>query len=158
MKKYLFLFSLVLILNSCFPAYKIYPKTDRKHRATPSLNKVYVINKGSFPKEYKILKHSNLFVFTNDSLCNLKIKLHPLEKTNWFCGQLMTGTMATLGQLPAQFPDKYLYTLDLIQGDSVENVSTEIEVHQHLWFWNIFSNKKNFKKQAGIALGAKYSK
>ncbi len=144
------------LLNSCFPAYKIYPEHHRNFKTVKYPSPVFVINKDSFQDEYVISKHSEIFNFTDDSLSKLKIKLYPLEKNIIPCGNPIVGSMLTLGQLPSEFPDKYKYSFDLINNDVAKSEDIELEVHQHLWFWNLFSNKKNFKKQIGIALRAKY--
>jgi len=157
MKNGILLFLLTTLLQSCISAYKIYPVTDRKLKDIPEKDVVFISNKDSFPKAYKVLKHANIYTFTNDSLNTNQIKLHKLEKTTWFCGQPMLGSMITFGQLPVQFPDKYRYTFDIMKRGRTETHSYDIEVHQSLWFWNIFSNKKNFKKQIGIAVAAKYA-
>ncbi|WP_299228049.1 hypothetical protein [uncultured Psychroserpens sp.] len=159
MKHLTILILTLIILNSCVAAYKIQTKSFRDFDASSTVNKAFVINKDSLLEEYKILKHSKLFEFTNDSTNAIKIKLHQLKRLPQpSCGNLMTGSMLTLGQLPARFPETYIYRFDLIENENVAKKEIQLKIDQHLWFWNIFSNKKNFNKQAGIVLRGSLAK
>ena len=157
MKKLILLIAITITLSSCFPAYKIQPKADRTYKLADTYTKpvVSVLNSDSLKREFKILKRSQLYTFTNDSTSAIKIKLYHLQKNNWFCGNTMILSTVTLGVLPSENPYSYTYAFDEIKNGSVVKKEVELNVSQNLWLLNLFSNKKNFKKQAGIALRAK---
>lgn len=128
------------------------PRNDRNTKLPAEIKKVYITNKDSLEQEFRILEHSKLYEFIDDTTFTVKLKLYPLKKNQFPCGNPMIGSMLTLGQLPTRFPDTYHYKFDIIENNQITSHELDMEIHQHLWFWNIFSNKKNFNKQAGIAL------
>ncbi len=158
-KVFLLIFVLLIshLFGSCY-TYKVYPKEYSKLKNTAIQKTAFIINEtDSIKKELKILKASDLFVITNDSTkADVKIKLYPIQKS-WVCGQPMVISMLTLGQLPIYFPDRYYYSFDEIEGDSVIKRRIELKIAQRVWFWDMFAFRKNFEKKAGKSLLGEYN-
>lgn len=145
---------LSFLLSSCY-TYKVYPLEYRKPDPQPAGPRVYIIN-DTLPKEREILTHSNLFTVVPDSAgADILIKLYPLDRAI-VCGQAMTASMITLGQLPVLFPDRYNYIFDEIKQGMVTTRKLELKVAQRVWFWDMFVFKKRFEEKAGLALLGEY--
>ncbi|WP_272149850.1 hypothetical protein [Tenacibaculum aiptasiae] len=156
-KTYLIILGLLAILcNSCY-SYKIYPKEYRKLKNNNPKPSVYIDN-DTLKKELKILTSSNLFNIISDSTkADLKIKLYPLKKS-FVCGQPLTVSMLTIGQLPVYLPDRYYYQFDEIENGKVTKRKFDLKITQRIWFWDLFAFNKKFEKKAGKAvLGEYYS-
>ena len=144
-----------MLLNfSCY-TYKVFPSEYRKlenHEVKPV---VFVIN-DSLEKEFEILKHSQIFEITGDSLkSDFKVKLHQIEQS-WVCGQPLTFSMMTIGQLPVYLPDRYFFKFDEIRGDMVIKRTVELKIAKKVWFWNMLVFNKRFEEKAGKALLGDY--
>ncbi len=107
-------------------------------------------------KELKILKSSEIFTLVSDSsVADIKIKLYPIERS-YVCGQPLTSSMITLGQMPVVLPDRYFFQFDEIEkGVSVER-KFELKIAQRVWFWDMFSFRKRFEEKAGKAVLGEY--
>ncbi|WP_411893698.1 hypothetical protein [Winogradskyella sp. A2] len=140
--------------TSCY-TYKIYPKEYRKlENNNPKLT-AYIV-KDSLKKEHKIMMSSDLFeIISDSSQADLKIKLYPLQQ-NFVCGQPLTISILTIGQLPVTLPDRYLYRFDEIKNDTVTERKLELKLAQRVWFWDIFSFNKKFEEKAGKAVLGEY--
>lgn len=151
---FVFLFSL-LVLTSC-KAYRVFPKEYRHFSSSEKRRSAYVLQP-ELTTEYSILKEAAIFEFVNDSSSAdvVKIKLHPMEKQLAAANGIIT-TLFTFGQLPALYTDRYFYRFEEISGNTRTFKTFELDVATEVWFWNIFSSKKNFSKQAGQALLANY--
>ena len=153
--KILLIFS-VLFLIGCFPSYSVLPKEYKSVKQIQKREKAFVINK-DLKSEFKILENSKIYEIVDDSTkSDLKIRLNPLKNiTGWHCGNMMSGSMITLGLLPYFENQKYVFNYDEIENKNVKNKIDTIEVRQSLWLFN-FLYPKSFKKHAGKALLGNY--
>ena len=153
--KILLIFS-VLFLIGCFPSYSVLPKEYKSVKQIQKREKAFVINK-DLKSEFKILENSKIYEIVDDSTkSDLKIRLNPIKDvTSWRCGNMMSGSMITLGLLPSFDYQKYIFNYDKIKNNEIINKSDTIEVRQSLWLFN-FLYSKSFKKQAGKALLGNY--
>jgi hypothetical protein len=153
--KILLIFS-VLFLIGCFPSYSVLPKEYKSVKQIQKREKAFVINK-DLKSEFKILENSKIYEIVDDSTkSDLKIRLNPIKDvTSWRCGNMMSGSMITLGLLPSFDYQKYIFNYDKIKNNEIINKSDTIEIRQSLWLFN-FLYPKSFKKQAGKALLGNY--
>ena len=153
--KILLIFS-VLFLIGCFPSYSVLPKEYKSVKQIQKREKAFVINK-DLKSEFKILENSKIYEIVDDSTkSDLKIRLNPLKNiTGWHCGNMMSGSMITLGLLPSFDYQKYIFNYDKIKNNEIINKSDTIEIRQSLWLFN-FLYSKSFKKQAGKGLLGNY--
>ena len=153
--KILLIFS-VLFLIGCFPSYSVLPKEYKSVKQIQKREKAFVINK-DLKSEFKILENSKIYEIVDDSTkSDLKIRLNPLKNiTGWHCGNMMSGSMITLGLLPSFDYQKYIFNYDKIKNNEIINKSDTIEIRQSLWLFN-FLYPKSFKKHAGKALLGNY--
>ena len=153
--KILLIFS-VLFLIGCFPSYSVLPKEYKSVKQLQKREKAFVINK-DLKSEFKILENSKIYEIVDDSTkSDLKIRLNPIKDvTSWRCGNMMSGSMITLGLLPSFDYQKYIFNYDKIKNNEIINKSDTIEIRQSLWLFN-FLYPKSFKKQAGKALLGNY--
>ena len=153
--KILLIFS-VLFLIGCFPSYSVLPKEYKSVKQIQKREKAFVINK-DLKSEFKILENSKIYEIVDDSTkSDLKIRLNPIKDvTSWRCGNMMSGSMITLGLLPSFDYQKYIFNYDKIKNNEIINKSDTIEIRQSLWLFN-FLYLKSFKKQAGKALLGNY--
>ena len=153
--KILLIFS-VLFLIGCFPSYSVLPKEYKSVKQIQKREKAFVINK-DLKSEFKILENSKIYEIVDDSTkSDLKIRLNPLKNiTGWHCGNMMSGSMITLGLLPYFENQKYVFNYDEVETKNVTNKNDTIEVRQSVWLFN-FLYSKSFKKQAGKALLGNY--
>ena len=153
--KILLIFS-VLFLIGCFPSYSVLPKEYKSVKQIQKREKAFVINK-DLKSEFKILENSKIYEIVDASTkSDLKIRLNPLKNiTGWRCGNMMTGSMITLGLLPSFDYQKYIFNYDKIKNNEIINKSDTIEIRQSLWLFN-FLYPKSFKKQAGKGLLGNY--
>jgi hypothetical protein len=161
MKKLVLIEIVLTVMVSCFPSYKINPKSDRQFNlsAVREPNLVYVINSNdSLKDEAEIIEFTGLYKLSSDSTLTTRLKLYPLTTKTTVCGNAMIGSIITLGLLPTRFPNKYVYTYDIMKSKDTITHNLELDITQQLWLFNLFSNKKNFKKQAGKAIAAQLSR
>lgn len=160
MKKMAAIVIVFSVMVSCFPAYKINPKSHRSFKLAASTQPTlaFVINKDTLNSEAKILEHTGLYNLSSDSTLTTKVKLYPLTTKRQVCGNALIASTITLGLLPTRFPDKYVYTYDIIRLKDTIKQNLELDITQQLWLFNLFSNKKNFKRQAGKAIAAQLSR
>ena len=153
--KILLIFS-VLFLIGCFPSYSVLPKEYKSVKQLQKREKAFVINK-DLKSEFKILENSKIYEIVDDSTkSDLKIRLNPIKDvTSLRCGNMMSGSMITLGLLPYFENQKYVFNYDEVENKNVKNKNDTIEVRQSLWLFN-FLYSKSFKKQAGKALLGNY--
>lgn len=151
---YFFLFS--ISLSSCFPSYNANNKEYRRIKPDFQKQKAFVINK-ELEREFTILKQSNIYEIVDDSTDVAKIKLYELVPDERFqCGNLMAGSMLTLGLLPSVYRTKDTFSYDVSDNDTIKNYQFKLEVNQSLWLFNIFRLGKTYNKQAGKALLGSY--
>ena len=133
--KILLIFS-VLFLIGCFPSYSVLPKEYKSVKQIQKREKAFVINK-DLKSEFKILENSKIYEIVDDSTkSDLKIRLNPLKNiTGWHCGNMMSGSMITLGLLPYFENQKYVFNYDEIENKNVKNKIDTIEVRQSLWLF-----------------------
>ena len=146
----------VLFLIGCFPSYSVLPKEYKSVKQIQKREKAFVINK-DLKSEFKILENSKIYKIVDDSTkSDLKIRLNPIKDvTSWRCGNMMSGSMITLGLLPSFDYQKYIFNYDKIKNNEIINKSDTIEIRQSLWLFN-FLYPKSFKKQAGKGLLGNY--
>ncbi|TDP59458.1 hypothetical protein [Flavobacterium dankookense] len=145
---------LATLCSSCY-SYKIYPKQYRKLENKQPKRSAYIEN-DTLKKELKILAYSELFEIVSDSTtADLKIKLYPLEKS-LVCGQPLTASMLTIGQLPVYLKDQYTYRFDEKENGKVTERKLELKIAQRVWFWDMFTFDKNFEKKSGKAVLGEY--
>ena len=114
--KILLIFS-VLFLIGCFPSYSVLPKEYKSVKQIQKREKAFVINK-DLKSEFKILENSKIYEIVDDSTkSDLKIRLNPIKDvTSWRCGNMMSGSMITLGLLPYFENQKYVFNYDEIEN------------------------------------------
>jgi hypothetical protein len=151
---YFFLFS--VSLSSCFPSYNASNKEYRRIKPDFQKQKAFVMNK-ELEREFTILKQSDIYEIVDDSTDVAKIKLYELVPDQSFqCGNLMAGSMLTLGLLPSVYRTKDTFSYDVSENNTVKNYQFKLEVNQSLWLFNIFRLGKTYNKQAGKALLGSY--
>ena len=145
---------LVIFFCSCY-TYQVFPKEFRKLENENPKRNAYVEN-DTLKTELEILASSELFEITSDSTkADLKIKLYPL-KQRFVCGQPLTASMLTIGQIPVYLPDIYLYRFDEIENGKTTERKLELKIAQRVWFWDMLTFTKNFEKKAGKAVLGEY--
>lgn len=145
---------LAVLCSSCY-SYKVYPKEYRKLENDNPKRSAYVMN-NTLKKELEILTSSELFEVISDSTkADLKVKLYPIEQS-FVCGQPLTISMLTVGQLPVILPDRYLYKFDEIENGKITERKLELKIAQRVWFWDMFAFNKKFEKKAGKAVLGEY--
>lgn len=142
-------------LWSCIPAYSVTSKEYRKAKADFPKQKVFVANK-ELTKEYKILKHSNIYEVVEDSTNAAKLTLHPMKIYTPSCGNPIIGSVITVGLLPSVFPYDVSYSYDIAENNTTKNNQYNLQVYQSFWLFNIFRIGKTFSKQSGKALLGSY--
>ncbi len=152
-KNILFVILITFFLNACY-SYKVFPKEYRNASFNETKRKAYVLNP-ELKKELKILERAAIFDIVEDSTHAVKIQLYPLEKS-WVCGQPLTASMLTLGQLPVYLPDRYRYSFDEIQENTTITKQFELTIAKRVWFWDMLTFDKNFEKKSGKALQGMY--
>ena len=117
--KILLIFS-VLFLIGCFPSYSVLPKEYKSVKQIQKREKAFVINK-DLKSEFKILENSKIYEIVDDSTkSDLKIRLNPIKDvTSWRCGNMMSGSMITLGLLPSFDYQKYIFNYDKIKNNEI---------------------------------------
>jgi hypothetical protein len=144
----------LILFSSCY-SYKIFPKETRDYTYSGPRQKAYILNP-QLKKEYKILRSSKVFDLTSDSAeATIIIKLRPI-KSRPSCGQPLTGSLVTLGQVPIYLPDRYQYSFEEISKDINTSHSFEIQIATRVWFWDIFVFNKKFDQKAGQVLLSDY--
>lgn len=145
---------LATICSSCY-SYKVFPKEYRKLENDIPKRTAYIEN-DSLKKERNILASSELFEITFDSTkADLKVILYPIEQ-NVVCGQPLTVSMLTVGQLPVYLPDTYFYRFDEIENRKVTEQKLELKIAKRVWFWDMFVFNKKFEQKAGKAVLGEY--
>jgi hypothetical protein len=151
-----FFFVLVLTFLTSCRAYRIYPAEHREFSYGQTKRPAFVINP-ELSKEYAILKEAAVFNLVSDSLSSavIKIELLPMEK-RLASGNDVFITLFTVGQFPVLYSDLYYYKFEEVTEEKKVSKAFELQVATSVWFWNMFSSKKDFNKQAGQALLASY--
>lgn len=145
---------MAILCSSCY-SYKVYPKEYRKLENDNPKRSAYVMN-DTLKKELEILTSSELFEVISDSTkADLKVKLYPI-KQNLVCGQPLTISMLTVGQLPVFLPDRYFYQFDEIENGKLTEHKLELKITQRVWFWDMFAFNKKFEEKAGKAVLGEY--
>lgn len=145
---------LAILLSSCY-SYKIYPKEYRNIEAAYPQVSAFVLNPNLI-KELEILESSTIFNIVDDSTrADIHINLHPMEKS-FVCGQPLTLSMLSLGQVPVMLPDRYLFRFDEIDKGVVTERKFELQIAQRVWFWDVFAFNKKFEEKAGQAVMGVY--
>jgi hypothetical protein len=139
-------------------AYRIYP-ADYREFSYNEIKRPAVVLNPELAEEYAIFKKAAIFNLVSDTMTPylVKIKLLPIEK-HLACGEGAFFTLFTLGQFPVLYTDRYYYKFEEVGEKEIVSKKFELHVATTVWFWNIFSSKKNFNKQAGQALLASYYK
>ena len=155
MKYFILLTSTSILLSSCY-TYKIFPEEYKNVTYSGARQVAYILNP-ELRKEYKILQSSKIFELTYDSSDKsaIKIKLLPIKKGS-ACGQPLTASLLTLGQVPIYLPDTYEYTFDELKETETIGHRFEMRIATRIWFWDMFLLKKNFEQKAGQVLSVKY--
>jgi hypothetical protein len=154
MKQIAGLLFLAIAFSSCY-SYKIFPQEYRRVQPPAEKENAYIINP-ELKKEKEIFAGSGIFNIVTDSNAAVKIKLYPLRQS-WVCGQPLTASMLTLGQLPVYLTDRYFFEFDEINNGRLLNKKYELRVAKRVWFWDMFVFKKNFNKKAAQTLLGNYS-
>lgn len=148
-------FLISVSLSSCIPSYSATPKEYNRAKVNFTRQKAFVVNK-ELEKEFKILKHSDIYEIVEDSTNAAKITLHPMETRTPSCGNPMIGSMITVGLLPSGFPYDISYRYDVTENSTTKNYQYQLKVYQSLWLFNIFRVGRTFSKQSGKALLGSY--
>ena len=143
-----------MLCSSCY-TYKVYPKEYRKLENDNPKQNAFVVN-DTLNKELEILVSSELFnIVTDSSAADLNIKLYPIEQS-FVCGQPITISMLTVGQLPVILPDRYLFQFDETENGKTIKRKFELKIAQRVWFWDMFAFNKRFEEKAGKAVLGEY--
>jgi hypothetical protein len=107
--------------------------------------------------EYAILSESAILNLVKDSMAPraVAIRLLPMESRLAPANGIF-NTILSLGQVPVRYEDRYFFQFEEISEKEKAAKAFELKVASEIWFWNIFSKKKNFSKAAGQALLADY--
>tara|TARA_B100000780_G_scaffold261139_1_gene213375 strand:- start:1429 stop:1938 length:510 start_codon:yes stop_codon:yes gene_type:complete len=159
LKKILYLSS-ILVFSTLFTSCYSYRIVNKEQRHTKPINnsqeKVYVLNADTLKNELKILEYSNLFEIVADSLeADSYIRLYP-PRLRFVCGMGMIVPIMTLGQLPGYLPEDRIFEFDLISKNEELKYEFQLDVMKRIWFWDIFSTKKNREKILGKVLYAEW--
>lgn len=143
----------VFCLPGCY-SYRIFPKEIRKFKVPAAIDTVYVENP-QLQREFAILKSSGIYNITSDSTRGVKIRLRKMNEF-FVCGNAFPGWLILGGQLPMYLPDRRTFSFEEIKGGDTATFNFELHVAKRFWFWDMFSFKKNFSKEAGKTLAAGY--
>jgi len=144
---------LALVTPGCF-SYRVFPKQYRDFKVPAATKTVYIDNP-RLKRELSILKGSGIYNITDDSTCTSRIKLHRMEE-RIACGNGFAIWALFLGQFPMSLPDNRTYSFEEIVQSDTTAIKVDLLIVQRYWFWDIFSRKKDFNKEAGKALAANY--
>lgn len=154
LSRLLILVVLSILCSACY-SYRVYPKEYRKLYSEQPRRSVYVQN-DSLSQELSIIIASNLFdIITDSTEADLTLKLYPIQQS-FVCGQPLTFSMITLGQIPIILPDRYIFRFDEIDNKVVTERVLELKIAQRVWFWDMFIFNKNFEQNAVKALLGEY--
>lgn len=144
------------LLPSCY-SYRIVNEEYREvSQKNDSKEKVYVLNADTLKNELKILEYSNLFEIVPDSLnADSYIRLYP-PRPRFACGMPLIVPIMTLGQLPGYLPEDRDFEFDLISKEGKLKYEFQLGVMKRVWFWDLFSTKKNRNKTLGKVLYAEW--
>ena len=117
--------------------------------------KAYVLNP-ELEDEYDILKRSQLYELSNDSLNSVKIRLKPLQE-NLMCGNPLLGTVITFGLIPSAVEDNYLYSFTELNNESTVEREINVRVRMRLSIYEIFY-RGNMNQQIADGLREGYGK
>ena len=143
------IFCLPLISVSCY-SYRqlrqqdVAPVRTNDQRITPQT--VYALNAAELPYEYRILKESGLYAFTSDSFYSQKIRLLPLEKypvAAFGRAEALPVIVMTFGQVPLRLQEKYTFHYYMVGDGIAVKKDYELTIDRRVWFWDIFSFKKD---------------
>ncbi|WP_167342254.1 hypothetical protein [Nonlabens sp. SY33080] len=152
--KFLFVVSLLWNCYSCY-SYRVLPTHYEEYGKEITTIDAFVIG-DSLKQELKIIKASGLFNVMSDSTeANVVLKLYPLKRTP-VCGQPLTLSMITLGQVPVYMPDYYQFKFDEIRNNEVTEKEFTLQITQRVWFWDMFVFNKKFDEKAGLLLKKEY--
>lgn len=102
----------------------------------------------------RILEAADILILTNDSTVSKKIRLIPLEEVSE--PRCMTGTfpimVLSLGQIPVRTPYRYKFQFEVISPGSTTLFTDTLTIDKRIWFWDLFSFRKNLGRQLGKAL------
>jgi hypothetical protein len=114
------------------------------------------VQNDSLSQELSIIAASKLFdILTDSTKADLTLKLYPIQQS-FVCGQPLTFSMITLGQIPIILPDRYIFRFDEIENKVVTERVIELKIAQRVWFWDMFVFNKNFEQNAAKALLGEY--
>ena len=147
---------LILVLSTACYSYRVFPKEYGKLERREVPRRAYIIN-AELKKEVAILLASEIFKITCDSLVDTHIRLYPL-KQSWVCGQPLTASILTLGQVPILLHDSYQFSFAEVKPDRTIYRDIELTIAQRVWFWDMFVFNKNFEEKAGKVLFGNYLK
>lgn len=172
--KYLFLTFALFSSLSCYSyraSFKKHGKTDADIRGQEDLHRnrkrAYVtFGHGAGKEEYLILKHSGIFDLVDDrTSADVRIVLHLMHR-RLASGMATIITIFSLGQIPISMHDRYFLSFDEIQEDketkeqkqlsSKTKKEFEIVVKKRIWFWDIFSRRRDYRVEAAKALKWQY--
>jgi hypothetical protein len=155
MKLFLLTIYLAVLLSSCY-SFRIFPKAYRNFTYTGEKKEAFILNP-ELTKEFQIFKQAGIFKLVTDTVNKpvVKIKLYPLQR-DFVCGQPITASLITLGQVPVLLPDKYQYRFDEVQSIDTISHQYELKIATRYWFWDMFAVKKDFIQKAGQTLLAEY--
>ena len=157
MKQFIFLLLVPILFFSCY-SYRISASKLRGSALNTDVEKeyVYVVNP-EMKEEYSILQSSNIFHIVSDSLDphTSKIKLLPPVPQIHCANYLMAWGMF-LGQIPLSISSDRKFRYAEISDGNETIKEFELPFYKRLWFWDIFSRRKNYYKVAGQALQISY--
>ncbi len=172
--KYLFLTFALFSNLSCYSyraSFKKHGKTDTAIRGQEDLHRnrkraFVTFTRGAGKEEYLILKHSGIFDLVDDrASADVRIVLHRMHR-RLASGMATIITIFSLGQIPISTPDRYYLSFDEIHEvkETKERKwpplkikrEFEIVVKKRIWFWDIFSRRKDYRVEAAKALKWQY--
>lgn len=154
--RYFVFLVIVCCLISCY-SYKIFPTENAAIKTDMPRKKAFILNP-QLKKEYSILYKSNLFDIVSDSTdkAAVKIELYPLESGVACAGTVYPLPVLTLGQVPQTVRNTYSFKFAEITEQGVNQKQIDLQMGEQIWFWHMFTFRKNFEGKAGKLLNMEY--
>lgn len=115
-----------------------YPDTVRHAPVPHTAEAAWVTNPG-LSRELDILRESGLYSIATPDQATLEITLHELESRFGCANGASYTVLMTLGLLPHNFVDEYLFSFDVTnqRTGAVENIQVPIRARRRIWLLSL---------------------